>query len=169
MRHLAPLATMALLAIGVGCAPVTQVTTQPATEPTHRTCIAARAILTHRAECRQVGWVVTRHLVIAPDGIVNYLWHPTRTDWTILFETLPPCPEEDSHNCAWDAGHSGNGVGTSFVDVHGSAYYADGTSPEDWQPIPAGAQREFAGHGACQMNVGPTTSVVCADGYRTTS
>jgi hypothetical protein len=38
---------------------------------------------------------------------------------------LTPCEQEDSANCYWDAGTSGNGVGTSFVDIDGTAYYAE--------------------------------------------
>lgn len=37
-----------------------------------------------------------------------------------------PCPSEDSPNCYWDAGNMGNGVGQSFVDIGGVAYYFGG-------------------------------------------
>jgi hypothetical protein len=46
--------------------------------------------------------------------------------WAILFHLLPACPMEDSANCAWDAGNSGNHVGVSFFDLGGTAYYRDG-------------------------------------------
>jgi len=36
---------------------------------------------------------------------------------------MPPCATEDSVNCHWDASASGNGVGSSFIDVNGTAYY----------------------------------------------
>ena len=36
---------------------------------------------------------------------------------------LPPCAEEDSTNCFWDAGTSGNGIGTDFIDFNGQVYY----------------------------------------------
>lgn len=36
---------------------------------------------------------------------------------------LTPCELEDSRDCYWDAGNSGNGVGESFVDIKGIAYY----------------------------------------------
>lgn len=35
---------------------------------------------------------------------------------------LPPCAAEDSTNCVWIADVSGNGAGSSFVDVGGVAY-----------------------------------------------
>lgn len=41
-------------------------------------------------------------------------------------DTLPPCEYEDSANCIWDASEQGNGEGISFVDIDGTAYYADG-------------------------------------------
>lgn len=33
-----------------------------------------------------------------------------------------PCKREDSRNCFWDAGRSGNGRGRSFVDLRGKTY-----------------------------------------------
>lgn len=42
---------------------------------------------------------------------------------TILSAVLPPCQMEDSQNCYWDAGTSGNGAGHSFIDIAGTAYY----------------------------------------------
>jgi hypothetical protein len=38
--------------------------------------------------------------------------------FTILFSILPPCHYEDSTNCGWNAGTSGNGEGRSFVALH---------------------------------------------------
>lgn len=35
--------------------------------------------------------------------------------FAILLAVLPPCPTEDSTNCAWDAATMGNGAGRSFV------------------------------------------------------
>lgn len=43
---------------------------------------------------------------------------------SILFVVLPACEAEDSPNCAWDASQH-NGIGRSFVDVGGTAYYVD--------------------------------------------
>lgn len=37
-------------------------------------------------------------------------------------EPLPACATEDSTNCVWDAERSGNGQGTSFVDLNGVVY-----------------------------------------------
>lgn len=37
--------------------------------------------------------------------------------------TLPPCEQEDSDNCYWDAQVMGNGTGTSFISLHGTVYY----------------------------------------------
>lgn len=36
-----------------------------------------------------------------------------------------PCEVEDSRNCYWDAGSSGNGEGQSFIDIEGVAYYVE--------------------------------------------
>ena len=40
----------------------------------------------------------------------------------LLVALLPACATEDSANCYWDASTQGNGLGTSFVDVLGTAY-----------------------------------------------
>jgi hypothetical protein len=37
-------------------------------------------------------------------------------------QTLPACQSEDSTNCVWDAHTQGNGKGTSFVNLDGTAY-----------------------------------------------
>lgn len=42
---------------------------------------------------------------------------------TIIFALSTPCAMEDSANCYWDAASRGNGEGTSFVDIEGTAYY----------------------------------------------
>ncbi|WP_158564072.1 hypothetical protein [Jiangella anatolica] len=36
---------------------------------------------------------------------------------TLLMLILPPCPEEDSTWCHWDAKQQGNGQGSSFVTL----------------------------------------------------
>lgn len=38
----------------------------------------------------------------------------------------PPCATEDSPNCVWVASAQGNGEGSSFVDIDGTAYYIGG-------------------------------------------
>lgn len=38
---------------------------------------------------------------------------------------LEPCEYEDSMNCYWNAQEQGNGVGTSFIDIDGTAYYPE--------------------------------------------
>ena len=44
---------------------------------------------------------------------------------------LVACEFEDSTNCFWNAQVQGNGIGESFVDVNGVAYYAtDGQVPD---------------------------------------
>lgn len=48
--------------------------------------------------------------------------------WSVSFAGLPACAEEDSRDCAWDAGTAGNGLGESFYDLAGVAHYADGTT-----------------------------------------
>jgi hypothetical protein len=37
---------------------------------------------------------------------------------------LPPCAQEDSVNCYWDARVMGNGTGESFINWNGVLYYA---------------------------------------------
>lgn len=37
---------------------------------------------------------------------------------------LPPCQDEDSTNCIWDASEQGNGLGTDYVDIDGTVYRA---------------------------------------------
>lgn len=41
----------------------------------------------------------------------------------VLLAILPPCETEDSPNCGYDAANRSNGVGHSFVDIGGTAYY----------------------------------------------
>jgi hypothetical protein len=36
---------------------------------------------------------------------------------------VTPCASEDSINCTWDATQQGNGQGSSFTDINGTAYY----------------------------------------------
>lgn len=36
---------------------------------------------------------------------------------------LPACEYEDSTNCTWSASEQGNGIGASYVDIAGTAYY----------------------------------------------
>lgn len=48
----------------------------------------------------------------------------SETDWT---QGLPPCAQEDSDNCYWDAANMGNGKGKSFVTIDGTTTYEDGT------------------------------------------
>lgn len=43
--------------------------------------------------------------------------------------TLPPCEYEDSADCYWNAGSMGNGDGISFIDLGGTAYYAETVTP----------------------------------------
>ena len=36
---------------------------------------------------------------------------------------VPTCETEDSSNCVWIADIQGNGLGKSFLDINGTAYY----------------------------------------------
>lgn len=57
-------------------------------------------------------------------------------------EVLPPCATEDSANCYWDADTQGDGTGTDFVDLDGTAYYPEEPEvpaeepPAEPSPIP---------------------------------
>lgn len=37
--------------------------------------------------------------------------------------SIPECATEDSTNCYWNAATMGNGTGSSFIDIDGTAYY----------------------------------------------
>lgn len=43
----------------------------------------------------------------------------------VLAAILPPCATEDATNCHYDAQTAGNGLGSSFIDINGEAYYLD--------------------------------------------
>lgn len=36
---------------------------------------------------------------------------------------FPQCASEDSMNCYWNSATMGNGIGQSFIDIAGTAYY----------------------------------------------
>lgn len=74
-----------------------------------------------------------------------------------------PCAAEDSPGpCVWDASSRGNGRGVSFIrDAAGNVTYVPGNG---WQ-----AFRDVFGHTGCVIRVGPTSTVMCADGYRVRS
>lgn len=38
---------------------------------------------------------------------------------SISLALLPPCEQEDSTNCYWDASEQGNGQGKDFLDIGG--------------------------------------------------
>jgi len=40
---------------------------------------------------------------------------------------IPPCENEDSPNCYWDAATMGDGTGTSFINWDGVYYYPEGS------------------------------------------
>lgn len=40
-----------------------------------------------------------------------------------FLHSIPSCEVEDSQDCFWDAGESGNGDGQSFIDIGGKVYY----------------------------------------------
>jgi hypothetical protein len=42
--------------------------------------------------------------------------------FALIIAALPACQSEDSSNCYYDASANGNGVGSSFVDINGTAY-----------------------------------------------
>lgn len=44
----------------------------------------------------------------------------------LLIALSTPCELEDSTNCTWNASQQGNGTGSSFVDVYGTAYSLEG-------------------------------------------
>ena len=41
----------------------------------------------------------------------------------LFLAVLGPCQLEDSTNCVWIAPESGNGIGSSFVDIDGTAFH----------------------------------------------
>ena len=71
---------------------------------------------------------------------------------------LPACQTEDSINCHWDAKKQGNGMGRSFnAGPDGTITY---TTPEAWVPF-----RNVRGHHGCEILIGETSKIRCADGY----
>lgn len=38
--------------------------------------------------------------------------------FALAMTLLPPCAQEDSNNCYWDAAHMGNGVGRSYITLN---------------------------------------------------
>jgi hypothetical protein len=71
---------------------------------------------------------------------------------------LPACVTEDSVNCHWDAKKQGNGMGRSFTaGPDGTITY---TTPEEWVPF-----RNVRGHHGCEILIGETSKIRCADGY----
>lgn len=40
----------------------------------------------------------------------------------LLLALTTPCTTEDATNCHWNATTHGNGTGTSFIDINGTAY-----------------------------------------------
>jgi hypothetical protein len=67
--------------------------------------------------------VPTATATAAPETLAKPL-NSVATDDGALY--LPPCAEEDSHNCYWNAKVAGNGHGESFLDWHGQTVYNDG-------------------------------------------
>ena len=41
----------------------------------------------------------------------------------LFLAVLGPCQFEDSTNCVWIASDSGNDIGTSFIDIEGTAFH----------------------------------------------
>lgn len=48
---------------------------------------------------------------------------PVASPVVVKVPELPPCPEEDSEDCIWDATVAGNGEGVSFIQYKGETYY----------------------------------------------
>lgn len=42
---------------------------------------------------------------------------------TLALALSTPCATEDASNCYWFASEQGNGIGVSFLDIQGTAYY----------------------------------------------
>lgn len=67
--------------------------------------------------------------------------------------TLPPCAQEDSENCYWDAATRGNGVGDSFVNLAGVTYYETPVWTDPMDDVP-GQDCRLAGDQICIALVG---------------
>lgn len=59
-------------------------------------------------------------IFLAMAGIFTTLATPPPAPKPVV---LPPCEQEDSENCYWDASTRGNGLGSSFVNIDGAVYY----------------------------------------------
>lgn len=75
-------------------------------------------------------------VVITPHALAYSLFPVTATGglsaalpaWSASASLLPTvaCATEDSINCYWAGGSQGNGLGQSFLDINGTAYYFGG-------------------------------------------
>jgi hypothetical protein len=116
-----------------------------------------------------------------PDGEADPSYRRVRIPET-------PCKTEDGPPpCFWDAGRRGpHGRGYSFwLNKHGRVTYLDPRAPREpyggcdeqsqpgnrplpectgWRPF-----RDVEGHSGCQIWVGPTSLVMCEDGWWTQS
>ncbi|QOC59329.1 hypothetical protein SEA_LIFES_123 [Microbacterium phage Lifes] len=63
-------------------------------------------------------------VVITPHALAYSLFPVTATGG--VSESIPACATEDSTNCYWAGGSQGNGLGQSFIDINGTAYYFGG-------------------------------------------
>lgn len=63
-------------------------------------------------------------LVIGAHAIAYTLVPDTATGG--LTTSLPACATEDSTDCVWAGDSQGNGLGQSFLDINGTAYYFGG-------------------------------------------
>lgn len=63
-------------------------------------------------------------LVITPHAVAYNLFPVTATGG--VSQSIAACATEDSTNCYWDATTHGNGLGQSFLDIDGTAYYFGG-------------------------------------------
>lgn len=75
----------------------------------------------YEAECLWMGDTVTNETVVTYAEANNFGFYVELSDGTVI--DVPVCDTEDQADCIWIAGLQGNGVGRSFVDVAGIAYY----------------------------------------------
>lgn len=79
---------------------------------------------TVRALARAVAYMTILAVVVLVPHMIAYAVVPL-TEQGGISNAFPACITEDSHNCYWDANVQGNGQGNSFLDINGTAYYAE--------------------------------------------
>ena len=146
---LAALGLVVILAVIVGVNKTAEASVRPT--PPYGGC--KEAWMVPRSEgaaiCRDLGFTVRPRFVL------------NRHDVVVALRMRACVTEDQSGPCFWNALVKGNGRGDSFIRGGKDRVY-----PVRFRWLPF---RSVEGHEDCQINLGPTSVVRCADGFRSTS